>query len=282
MVNNESEIIITGKNTEIRFHKGTCSFHKVIMMDKEIFVGGNDNFYRPVTGIDEGTGDPGRNYASEWKEAGLDNPRIKVLKIETAMADKQAFIYTEVSYNDDKIRVLTKYIIGSKGIKLDKSIINNYTMMTIPRIGVSFILPEEKKYITWYGKGPWENYSDRKEAAQIGLYHSTVTEQYIPYIKPVECGGKEDVRYLHVLDDMGKGICVTGGVPYHFDIHDYSIKECDKAAYTDEISKDGKVYLNLDYLHAGLGGDNGWTKNIHNEYCIGKGYYYYQFTIVVI
>lgn len=275
----ESKLIITGKNTEVHFHKGTSSFSKVVLQGKESFVGGYDNFYRPVTGIDEGTGEAGRNYAFEWKEAGLDDLKIKVVKMDFAVSDKQVFIFTEVSYNDGKIIVASKYGIGSKGIQIDKTVINNNTIQTIPRVGLTFILPVDMRNITWYGKGPWENYVDRKEAAQIGIYHSTVAEQYTPYIKPVECGGKEEVRYLHVKDISGTGICVTGGVPYHFDIHDYSIKACDRATYEDELVKDGNIYLNVDYLHAGLGGDNGWTKNIHSEYCIGKGYYHYQFTI---
>lgn len=113
----------------------------------------------------------------------------------------------------------------------------------------------------------------------IRYYNSTVSEQYTPYIKPVECGGKEDVRYLTVGNMKGRGIYVFGAEPFHFDIHDYSISECDVAAYGDEIVKDNKIYLNVDYKHAGVGGDNGWTKNIHSEYCIGKEFYHYQIVI---
>jgi beta-galactosidase len=275
----KSSILITGNNTELLFDKLSCTFKKAVFQGKLAFTGGMDNFYRPVTGIDEGTGEPGQNFAYDWKNAALDTPKLKVLKVETAVSDNQIFILTEVSYNGDKIKVFSKYRIGSKGVEFDKSVINNYSFQTIPRIGLTFILSKDMKHITWYGKGPFENYRDRKEAAQIGIYHSLVEEQYTQYVKPVECGGKEDVRYLRVHDSEESGILVTAGVPFHFDIHDYSIKACDKAGYEDELEKDGNIYLNVDFLHAGLGGDNGWTKNIHEEYCIGKGCYHYQFTI---
>ena len=144
---------------------------------------------------------------------------------------------------------------------------------------MTFLLPEDKSKISWYGRGPWENYADRKTAAAIGIYSSTVADQYTPYIKPVECGGKEDVRYLIVKDGADKGIRITGATPFHFDIHDYSVDACDKADYEDELVRDGNVYLNVDYIHAGLGGDTGWMKNIHEEYLIGKGSYHYQITI---
>ncbi|ALB45144.2 glycoside hydrolase family 2 [Clostridium beijerinckii NRRL B-598] len=276
------EILIIGENTEVRFDKCECSFTKVVLNGEDTFVGGCDNFYRAATGIDEGTKEPSMNYASGWKAEELNEPKINVHSIETAVTDRQILIFTEVSYNNDKLIVSTQYRIGSRGIEINKTVINNCVSETIPRIGLSFVLPEDKDQVNWYGRGPWENYCDRKEAAQISCFSSTVAEQYTPYIKPVECGGKEDVRYLIVKDKLNHGICISGAVPFHFDIHDYSIAACDRANYEDELIRDGNIYLNVDYLHAGLGGDTGWTKNIHPEYRIGKGYYHYQIAIEVI
>lgn len=273
------EIHISGNNTEVIFDKKTCSFIKTILKGRERFVGGSDNFYRPATGIDEGTKVPGMNYLTDWLEEGLNELKIKVLSIDTVVSKKQIFIFTKVSYNNEKLIVSTQYRIGSNGIEITKKVTNNCISDTIPRIGLSFVLPIEQDQIKWYGRGPFENYWDRKEFAAIGIYESTVAKQYTPYIKPVECGGKEDVRFLLVKDAKNQGIRITGAEPFHFDIHDYSIDACDKANYEDEIIRDGKIHLNVDYLHAGLGGDNGWTKNIHPEYRIGKGYYQYSITI---
>lgn len=278
----EEKILVTGKDTDISFDKLLCSFDRVILGAADAFQGGTDNFYRAATGIDEGTSTPGSNYAEEWIAEGLNAPEKQVLSVNTAISDKQLFIFTELSYNHGKIIVSTQYRIGSKGIEISKSVVNNCQTKTIPRIGLTFILAGDKQQITWYGRGPWENYSDRKEAAHIGCYRSTVPEQYTPYIKPVECGGKEDVRYLIVSDEAGHGIHVSGAVPFHFDIHDYSILSCDQAAYEENIEKDNQIYLNVDSVHAGLGGDTGWTKNIHSEYLIGKGYYQYQVSIQVL
>jgi len=276
------EVCIIGQNTEIRFNKCKCTFTKVVLKGEDAFLGGGDNFYRAPTGIDEGAKDHiGMNYAADWKAEALDEPEIRIHRINTAVSDTQIFIFTDVSYNNEKLLVSTQYRIGSRGIEIDKTVINNCVSETIPRIGLSFILPKDKNQITWYGRGPWENYSDRMESAQIGCYSSTAQEQYTPYIKPVECGGKEDARYIIVKDKAGHGVCVTGAVPFHFDIHDYSIAACEQANYEDELIRDNYIHLNVDYVHAGLGGDNGWTKNIHTEYRIGKGYYHYQITVEV-
>jgi beta-galactosidase len=277
------KICITGQSTEIRFDKCKCTFSKVVLKGENTFLGGGDNFYRAPTGIDEGTKDlVGANYAADWKAEGLNDLKINVHKVTTAVSDTQIFIFTDVSYNNEKLIVSTQYRIGSRGIEINKTVINNCVSKTIPRIGLSLLLTEDKNQITWYGRGPWENYSDRKEAALIGCYSGTVAEQYTPYIKPVECGGKEDVRYIIVKDKTNHGVRVTGAVPFHFDIHDYAIAACDRANYEEELIKDSQIYLNVDYVHAGLGGDNGWTKNIYPEYCIGKGYYHYQITIEVL
>lgn len=282
MTESEHELIITGRGTKISFDKQSCSFSKVVLKGEERIAGGYDNFYRPLTGIDEGVKNPGMNYAWDWKEEGLNNLNISVLSIKTAATESQIFIFTEVSYQDGKLKVSSQYRIGSEGIEINKTVVNSCTSTTIPRIGMTFILPEEYNQINWFGRGPWENYCDRKTAAQIGCYSSTVSEQYTPYVKPVECGGKEDVRYLTVKNHADQGVYVSGAEPFHFDIHDYSIASCDQAAYEDEILRENKVYLNVDYKHAGVGGDNGWMRNIHPEYRIGKGFYHYQITIEAV
>lgn len=89
---------------------------------------------------------------------------------------------------------------------------------------------------------------------------STVADQYTPYIKPVECGGKEDVRYLLVKDNRNRGLQISGAVPFHFDIHDYSSEAVDQANYSGELIRDHVNYLNVDAVHAGFCGDNGWIK----------------------
>ncbi|WP_209440925.1 beta-galactosidase small subunit [Paenibacillus maysiensis] len=161
------------------------------------------------------------------------------------------------------------------------TVVNNANADTIPRIGLSFTFSEDWKNIKWYGRGPWENYADRKSSAFVGIYESSVEEQHVPYVVPVECGGKEDVRYLYVsTKDHSVKITAVGG--FHFDIHNHSIEQYDSAAYEDELGASSAVFLHIDYLHAGLGGDNGWTKNIHDEYRIKKGIFTYRMTFEIV
>lgn len=102
------------------------------------------------------------------------------------------------------IETRTDYAIGGKGIEITNTVVNNANVDTILRIGLSFTFSAAWKNIKWYGRGPWENYADRKTSAFVGIYESSVEEQHVPYIVPVECGGKEDVRYLYVSADDRK------------------------------------------------------------------------------
>ncbi len=275
-------VAFTGRGTEVVFNKVSCTFDKVVLSGKENLTKGSDNFYRALTGIDEGALALGTNYGLDWKKENLDALSINVEKVEASVHGTEGILRSRVTYNNGIITVETEFLIGSSGIQVTKRVINNCIADTIPRIGMSFELPAKMSSIEWYGRGPWENYADRKDAAFIGKYNSTVADEHVPYIKPVDCGGKEDVRYLIIKDESGSGIKISGSEPFHFDIHDYSIEACDKANYQHELTKDGKVYLNIDHRHTGLGGDTGWTKNIHKEYWIGKGQYFYQFYIEMI
>ena len=76
----------------------------------------------------------------------------------------------------------------------------------LPKLGFRFEMPYSAEYITWLGRGPFDSYLDRKYAAHLGIYHSTVTEQWTNHIRPQETGNKEDVRWLAVTTNAGKGL----------------------------------------------------------------------------
>jgi beta-galactosidase len=147
-------------------------------------------------------------------------------------------------------------------------------------VGVSLKLPLGFENLQWFGKGPHENYADRKHSALTGLWKSTVAEQYYDYILPVECGGKEEVRYLSLTNpETGKIIRIEGKQKFHFNVLPWSTPQIEKAQHRHELPEPDATWLNLDCLHAGLGGDTGWTKNIHPEYQVKPGTYRFGFII---
>lgn len=275
----DNRILIIGEKTTYVFDRIKADFVSIHCNKREMLSGGGDNFYRAATGIDEGVGYTGANYAIEWKEAGLADLKQEVKKVTCNKGENFVILEAFIIYNDGLLMSRKEFHITSRGVRITTEVFNNLETKTIPRIGLSFCLPGDYTSIKWYGRGPFENYSDRKDAAHIGIYESTVKEQHVPYIKPVECGGKEDVRYLMLTDECGRGVMVNAGHNFHFDVHENSILEYDVAAYNDDLIPNGVIYLNVDAKHTGLGGDTGWEKTIHPQYWIGKGRYHYTVTL---
>jgi beta-galactosidase len=271
---------IFNDRTDVFFSKADAAFISVKYDGKHYFTGGANQFYRAPTGIDEGIPHRSPNYADEWRALGLHEKDKEIKSIHVYAAPARVVIQVHALYHGC-IDTRTDYAIGGQGIEISNTVVNNANVDTIPRIGLSFAFSTDWNRIQWYGRGPWENYADRKTSAFVGIYESSVDEQHVPYIKPVECGGKEDVRYLYVFADDRK-VKVTGAGHFHYDIHPYSVEQVDNAAYDDELVPSDSVFLHIDHKHAGLGGDNGWTKNIHEEYRIGKGIYFYKITLEIV
>jgi beta-galactosidase len=163
----------------------------------------------------------------------------------------------------------------------------------IPRMGMQMQIPAEFSNLKWLGRGPQENYVDRKTAADVGLYESTVADQYTPYIRPQENGYKTDTRWLALTDDNGNGILISGDPLICFaalnNIHD----DFESPGKLSQYRKDAKsanthiadvrprelVNLNVDLGQMGVGGDNSWGALIHTQYRLLAMKYEYSFRI---
>ena len=224
------------------------------------------------------------NYRSMAKVIMKDLDRLKkeVQSVSAVSAGNQVLLEVQASYTAEPDNAVlftahTLYRIGSEGMELKNEVTNNSGLETIARVGQSFRLPAAFDTLSWYGKGPWETYADRKDAALIGLYTSSVAEQHVPFVVPCECGGHEDTRFA-VLSDGTHTVQIVGSDDFHFSALPYSMAEYRKAAYKEELPEQTTgTWLILDAAHAGLGGDTGWTKNIHPEYRVCKGRYSYTF-----
>jgi len=158
-------------------------------------------------------------------------------------------------------------------------------------MGMQMQLPEEFSNLKWYGRGPHENYSDRKTSADVGIYESSVADQYVPYIRPSENGYKTDTRWLTLTDDNGSGILVSGDPIICFsalnNIHDDFESPGNLARYrkdaksanthTDDVKPRELVNLNVDLAQMGVGGDNSWGAMIHPQYRLMDQKYQYTF-----
>jgi beta-galactosidase len=141
--------------------------------------------------------------------------------------------------------------------------------------------------LSYYGRGPWENYVDRNTASTIGIYRSSVAEQYVPYIRPQENGNKTDVRWVSLANGSGQGIKVTGAQPLNAKALHYADAAFDpgftkKQQLTTDIHPEHLVYLSIDLFQRGVGGDTSWGAKPHRQYRYDAKPYSYSFVIEAI
>lgn len=167
--------------------------------------------------------------------------------------------------------------------------------MTIPdslpgifRFGVEIALPKAYEYLTYYGRGPWENYPDRKASADLGIYHSTVTEQYFPYVRPQETGCHTDVRWMQLSNGADTLTVIMDDAPFMFSALHYCTQSLDdgpvKEAHKSHglaLEEDDVTVLHLDGYMQGLGGIDSWKSLPLEEYMLPSGKTYH-FSFIVL
>jgi beta-galactosidase len=157
-------------------------------------------------------------------------------------------------------------------------------MPELPRFGTRMKVPSQFDRLTWYGRGPHENYQDRNKSAYIDNYSSSVEEQYFPYIRPQENGYKTDTRWLALQDKEGQGIMVIGEPLISFSALPFEMEDLDQGIKTnyrhtaDLVPKDF-VSLHVDYKQTGVGGDDSWGARPHPQYTLNYKDYKYSYII---
>ncbi len=125
---------------------------------------------------------------------------------------------------------------------------------TLPRIGVVMRLAPQYENFRWYGRGPWENYADRNRSADMGVWSSTVTDQFVPYVRPQENGGKTDVRWLTLTDADGHGLRVEDeGNPLTVSALHFTVDDLISVRHSYQLKPRPEVILSLDAAQCGLG-----------------------------
>ena len=158
----------------------------------------------------------------------------------------------------------------------------------LPRFGMRTELPSPNYNVTFYGRGPWENYSDRNESAFVGLYEDSVGNQYYNgYVRPQESGYKTDIRWFSITNDKGAGLRIEGVQPICFSAINHSDESLDpgltkKQQHPSDLPSDNNVYVHIDLKQRGLGGDNSWGALPHEQYRLLNKQYTYSYIIKLV
>jgi len=137
---------------------------------------------------------------------------------------------------------------------IDHSVVPNGDMPSwLPRVGVDWILDKSLANVQWYGRGQQKNYPDRKSGYKTGVFKSTVTDMYEPYLIPQDYGLRTDNRWVRMTDKDGVGLEFKGNKLFNFSAHPYSAENLTKALYTYQLHPFDGITFNLDYATSGVG-----------------------------
>ena len=228
------------------------------------------NFWRAVTDNDMGGG-INRKY-KVWN-----NPEMKLVSL-TALKGKKAgdeykdypaVVTAEYDMPAVKAKLTMTYAVSADGSmkvteKMDAT--EGAEVPNLMRYGMIMQMPYDLDRSTFYGRGPVENYSDRKFSQNVGLYEQTADEQFHAYIRPQETGTKTDIRWWRQTDASGFGIEVGHAGMFsasalHYDIADLDDGDDKEQRHSPQVPKSRYTNLTLDLEHAGVGGADSWSMN---------------------
>ena len=280
-----NQIKVTGANFEITFDKQTGTLTNYSHKGQQLIKKGPQvNFWRAPSDNDYGAGL--QQKFKEWKNTG--QQETATVNITKNQDNSLSIVFTKQLFKGDAVFTQTYQINGNGTIKVSNdlnAIKGDHS--NIFKFGNEFVLPASFKTIEWYGKGPFESYTDRQHAAKVGLYKGSIEAQYFPYIRPQETGNKMDVRWTILTKDNGTGIKIIGETPLHvsalnFDRNDLDSGDKKGQKHAGELNQRKEVFLNVDGFQQGLGSINSWGRLPLEEYRLSYQSYRYSYWIVPV
>ena len=281
--NDQRYLIVNGENFRIEFDKtnGYLSKYQINGLDmikEESYL--QPNFWRAPTDNDFGAYLQIR-YAV-WK-----NPKIKLVSMQQYMANQQAIIEASYELPEVSAKLNLTYVINNEGaIKVTQKMTadKNAKVANLFRFGMQMQMPRSFDKVEYYGRGPVENYIDRKANADLGIYRQSVAEQFYSYIRPQETGTKSDLRWWKTLNAAGRGIQVAAAEPFSASALHYTIESLDEGTHkqqghSPEVDEADLTNFCFDLIQAGLGCEDSWGRITRPEYQVPYGDYEFTFIL---
>ena len=281
------EIAITTADLTLKVNRTTGLISEYTYQGKSLLGEGGTlkpNFWRAPTDNDMGA--QLQKKFKVWK-----NPQMNIKGV-SVEKDKKANTYSICAVYDMpevKGELEIRYLVmpNSGVVKVTETFkaTQGEKVSDLFRFGMLMQLPYEMDKSQYYGRGPIENYSDRKECMNIGIYSDNADNQYFPYIRPQESGTKADIRWWKQTDAQGFGFMVKDCKPFyasaiHFDTDELDDGNDKEQRHSFNLQKSKYTNLFLDGEHMGVGGENSWGAWPLEKYRIHYGDKSFSFAII--
>ena len=285
----DDTIKITGDGFEVGINGATGILTSLDYGNGNLILQGMQvNFWRAPTDNDFGYNMP--KMLKVWKEATDKQPLVGIQL--NSKNDGKGMDALKLTQNPFKIKdnleitatfdlpsvdgqAAVTYAINNKGELMVSTRLTGISQdqPILPRFGNNFIIKNTYDNVSWYGRGPFENYQDRKTAALIGSYDAKVADLFFEYIRPQANGNRSDVRTLSFTNDSGRGFEITAPETFGFSAHHQYNSDFDEGTnkhqrHTYDVPKRDLININIDHSQMGVGGDNSWGLMPHEAYQI--------------
>lgn len=221
---------------------------------------------------------------SIWREAGGSRQVTSVEMNQPAESVAQITVRSILPVGK-RSQLTTSYtIFGSGELLVDVALAPKGKLPAIPRIGMQVELASGQDRMEWFGRGPEENYWDRKSGYPIGRYEGNVADLVFDYIRPQECGNRCDVRWAAFTNEEGAGIAATGMPTLDVSAWPFTTEDLEAAAdgHPYDLPQRDTVTVNLDYRQMGVGGINSWGQWPMKKYQLPSKPYQYSFRLALL
>ena len=281
--NHKDFLIVAGNGLRLDFSRKTGFITRYEVRGLDFLADGSTlrpNFWRAPTDNDFGAGL--QHKMAVWKQ-----PEMKLKTLTHAEADGIVTVKAGYEMPGVQATLEIEYAVDNTGAVTIAQSLHATPGAQVPdmfRFGMRFEMPEAFDRLQYYGRGPGENYADRKSSAFVGLYRQSVDEQFHPYIRPQETGTKSDLRWWHLADIGGRGLTVTSDAPFSASALHYPQESLDEGpakrqGHSPEVEKQKNVSVCLDKVEYGLAGVNSWGALPLPEYRIPYADYTFRLKI---
>jgi beta-galactosidase len=254
-----NRIVIRGSEFECVFDRRTGTIVELRYSGRPVIAERTDGINGPVLNVFRAPVNNDRYCDRAWREAGLDRLRREVKSVALRTDNPRGVVIETLveSHGQGACRFdlkTTWTVFGNGCIDVDNHITPHDAPDVLPRLGLRMIVAPAFDTLTWLGRGPHENYIDRKRSADIGLYRGSVAGQFVPYVDPQETGNKEDVRWAALLDGEDTGLLVVADATMSMSALHHTAEDLGAARHPTDLPRRAEVVLCLDAAQNGLGG----------------------------
>ena len=280
-------VAVTTPNLTFKIDRSTGLISEYAYNGKSLLGEGGTlkpNFWRAPTDNDMGAGLQKKFQAWKNPQMNLKNIDVKKDKKANSVTILTSFDMPEVQGQMD-ITYVVFANTGAVKVTEDFKATEGAKVSDMFRFGMLMQMPYTMEKSNYYGRGPIENYSDRKDCMRIGVYTDDADNQYFPYIRPQESGTKSDIRWWKQTDATGMGLQVKSCTPFyasaiHFDTEELDDGDDKEQRHSFDLKKSKFTNLFLDSAHMGVGGENSWGAWPLEKYRVHYGNKTFTFTLI--